>query len=442
MLKPRRSCSPKSDHLSEVKDLHTQLDAQKQESSLEYQEEVAKVTDEVVKDAEKRSQLFDDEGLGELTGGYLPDKGFVLRSADGNFLLHPFVFLQIRAAANYRDHEAAGRGSDSEFGFEIPRAKFILDGNVFSPDTTYQFIWATSDTTGTLGLQDAWVRHHFYNTDWAIRGGQIRDPADHESFLFATKTMTPDRSIVNSVLLNGDGIVKGVTLEYNYDNPNTAQRASAGFTDGERDFDETAQSFPTNSADWGAVGRVEWKLMGDWKDYSQFTSLHDKQSLLVLGAGADYTQAGDTGAFMHIVDAQYNMPNGLSLYGAYLGRYTKNNGGLPGTNGATIGTNDAPDTYDTTVRLMGGYLIDQKWEPFARYEYLDFDGNEFPVGTSHVVNDITVGFNYYWYGHRAKFTTGISYLPDGSPISSSTPDLLITDGGTEFIFQTQFQLML
>src|SRR5205823_3692419 len=121
--------------------------------------------------------------------GYTRDKGFIVRSEDGNFLLHPWAFIQIRNATNYR--ERATTTSDTQNGFELPRMKFILDGNVISPDLTYQFIWATSDTTGNLGLQDAWARYHVPHTPFALRAGQIRDPVDHEQIMYATRSLTP-----------------------------------------------------------------------------------------------------------------------------------------------------------------------------------------------------------------------------------------------------------
>jgi len=222
--------------------------------------------DRLAHEAALRDGTFNVE---RLTAGYQRDLGFFIRSEDGNFLLHPWAFVQIRDATNYSKN-ATATTSDTQNGFELPRMKFLLDGNVFSPDLTYQFIWATSDTTGTLGLQDGWARYHIPNTPFAFRAGQIRDPVDHEQIIFATKSLTPGRSIVNNVLLNGDDIVKGASVSYGFDG-NNPFRTEIAITSGERNFDTTFQEFPTNTANWGAAGRFEFKLMGDWHDYSQFT---------------------------------------------------------------------------------------------------------------------------------------------------------------------------
>jgi hypothetical protein len=331
---------------------------------------------------------------------------------------------------------------DGEDGFELPRAKFIMDGNIFTTDLTYQVIWATSDTTGNLGLQDAWGRWYIPHTLFAIEGGNIRDPIDHEQLLFATKTLGPERTIVNNVLLNGDDIVKGAELSVGYDDP-VPLRGEIAVTSGERNFDTTFQDYPTNPASWGLAARVEYKPFGDWNDYTQFTALHDKVPLLVIGAGADYTEGGATAGLTHVLDVQFNTPDQLTLYGGYLGRYVRHDGGLPTTNGnpATAAAATA-DTYDATVRLMAAYLIKGHLEPFVQYEYLRFDRHEFgPTPTNYDMSDITLGTNYYFYGHRAKFSFGASYLPQGSPVPTTLGDLLTTHRGQEVMLQTQVQLI-
>src|SRR2546421_8421609 len=236
---------------AQVEELRAKMAASQPHSAAATTERVDQETvNQVLRDAAGRRPLADISGL---TARYSPDIGFIIRSEDGNFLLHPWAFVQIRNATTYREN-ATPTSSDTQNGFELPRMKFILDGNVFSPDLTYQFIWATSDTTGNLGLQDAWARYHFPNTPFAVRAGQIRDPVDHEQITFATRSLTPGRSIVNNVLLNGDDIVKGASLSYGFDG-NEPFRAEVAITSGERNFNTNFQQFPTNGASFGAAGR-------------------------------------------------------------------------------------------------------------------------------------------------------------------------------------------
>jgi hypothetical protein len=91
---------------------------------------------------------------------------------------------------------------------------------------------------------------------------------------------------------------------------------------------------------------------------------------------------------------------------------------------------------------MVAQLLDQRIEPFLRLEYIQFDPREITNGGSSTVPDITLGLNYYFYGHRAKISADASYLPNGSPIQSTIGDVLTSHRGYEWIGQLQFQLMI
>jgi hypothetical protein len=57
------------------------------------------------------------------------------------------------------------------------------------------------------------------------------------------------------------------------------------------------------------------------------------------------------------------------------------------------------------------------------------------------VPDLSLGCNYYSWGHRAKLTGAASYLPNGSPVTSTIGDLLASHRGDEVILQAQVQLI-
>ena len=393
--------------------------------------------DAVLRDAERRSRLVGAPA--GFTAGYLPDRGFILRSEDGNFLFHPWAYVQVRNTTTYREDGKRGTDSDLQSGFELRRAKFILDGNAFSPDLTYQFVWATDRKTGGLNLEEGWVRYQIPNSPFAVRAGQIRDPLDHEQIIVGSRLFAADRSLADDVLAAGEGTVQGVSLGY----ARGPVRAEFAVSDGLRSANTNFQDFPTTAGDWGVAGRVEYKVTGSWEDYRDFTALGDAEPLLVFGAGADYTEAGDTGSLVHVADVDYEGPSGLSLYAAYLGRYVRHNGQPPGSNGGATGTGPTADTYDATFRAQAGYVIDGRWEPFVRYEYLYFDPAGLPATVSHSpVHALTAGVNYYLYRHRAKFTADMVYLPNGSPVADDGAGILANRGEPELLFRAQFQLAL
>jgi len=174
--------------------------------------DVVRTVDEIMKDAEKRSVMLEPM---PLTGNWQAGK-FTLRSDDGNFLLHPWFWIQFRNVTNYREDGggAAGGGEgDWQNGFEVRRMKFGVDGNVFSPNTTYLFNWATNRNDGNVFLEEAWVRQKLNDT-WAIKGGQIKDPFAHESLVSSKRFMTADRTLLTDVFTGGDNYVQGVSAQY------------------------------------------------------------------------------------------------------------------------------------------------------------------------------------------------------------------------------------
>jgi len=392
--------------------------------------DVDATVDSVVHDADRRSQLLAQDT--SFMAGW--DNGFKIRSADGNFLLHPWFQFQFRNVTNYRqDAKQNGQGDDFQNGFELRRMKFGFDGNVFSPDLTYTFLWATNRHSGVPELEDGWVKYKFAD-GLAVKAGQIKNPLDHEQIVSSKYQLAVERTLVAGTFVNGDDYVQGVSLVMDHGG---AVRGEVAFTDGIRSQNQNFQDFPSTTSgnspnsDWGAAGRVEYKLMGDWKDYDHFTAMGTKKDLLVLGGGADYTEAGHTGGLTHVADVQYTMASGLSLYGAYLGRYVARNSAAA----------DA-DTYDSTVRVFASYMLNPKLEPFVQYQYIHFDSAATPAGTENTVHDITVGLNYYLQGQNAKFTVDASYLPNGTPVSDDSSGVLANNGKNEFVIRAQFQLLL
>jgi len=195
--------------------------------------------------------------------------------------------------------------------------------------------------------------------------------------------------------------------------------------------------------DFGFSGRAEYLLIGDrtasfnpFNEYEQFTSLHAKQDILVIGGGADYSQAGSNDLIAHTADIQYNSVGGLALYGAYLGTYRSihtNQGVPPG------------HYYDAGFVVQAAYIFNQHFEPFVRYDWTKFD----PSSTiaiaglnTHLLQELTAGANYYVYGQKLKLTVDGSWLPNGSPADADSLGVLRDSGRYEFVLRTQLQIAI
>jgi hypothetical protein len=382
--------------------------------------------EDVIKDAQTRSQWLENS---TIISNYQNGK-FILQDETGNFVLHPWLWFQPRYVTTFRENDF-GAGDDTQSGFELRRMKFGFDGNVFTPKLTYLFNWGTDRNSGVPTLEEASATYSFDDT-WAVRGGQLKDPLAHESMLSSKHMMAVERSYPVDIFTGGDNYVQGVMGSYSHG----PWHAYGAFTDGARNnFNQNFEDFPSNNADFGVAGRVEYKFMGDWNTYSGFNPLALKHDLLVVGAGMDYTQSGDTGILLHTVDGQYMMTSGWSIYGAYLARAVQN---AP----PVVGAPATFDAYDWSVEGQVGYMLDRHWEPFARYSFTHFDSAEVPVGADNEVHEFTAGMNYFWHGDSAKWTADVVYLPNGAPFSDTAGDVLVNSGDNEVVLRIQFQLLI
>lgn len=397
------------------------IEKQQQQQQKALQEaEVRHTVDQLAKDAEARSHLLggDDD---DLHVGY--DNGLYIRSSDGNFSMHPGVNFQFRGVANSRTDP-----DDSENGFEIRRLRPYVSGNAFSPNFTYFFQGDTNRNGGSLTLLDAWAQYSF-SDNWALKVGQFKESWDHEKDVSIFAQLAVDRTLIDALIGgNVTDRVQGVSLTYG-GNDKTSIRVEGALTDGANSKNTNFEDPPTNDWDFGVAGRVEYKLFGNWSDYKkEFTARSTKQDMLVVGAGFDFSEGGDTNQALYVVDAEYKTASRWTLYGALHGRTLDN---------------DTDNSFTWGAVAQVGYAINQKWEPYFRYDVISFQD---PGADRNVFNEITVGINYYLgengsYGQRAKFSVDFVYLPDGAPSDQSGYGILQSNEA-EYAVRAQFQLLL
>jgi len=372
----------------------------------------------VLSDAERRSNLLQSGGV---TGGF-DGKEFFLGSADGNFKLVPNFQFQFRSVTNYGDDTNTTGDESTDSGFEIRRMKLGFKGNAFSKDLKYDFKWAFGRNSGSAVLENAFITYQFA-PEWGFKVGQFKDPTFREEIMSSARQLAADRSLTNELLAGGlTDFEQGVTLIYTSE----ALRGEFGFIDGAnsdntdyRDGDGNPAVGNRADANFGIIGRVEYKVMGDWKAYEDFTPMKTTADLLVIGGGINFTQAGSGNVYYHTVDAQYESGSTpFGAYVAYIGNYA----------------DDGDSTYSWGGIVQGSYMFDKNIEAFARYSLTDLDGGD-------TYNEITVGANYYFAGHNAKATVDVVFLPDGSPTNESGIGVKSGDD-FQFAVRGQFQLAL
>ncbi len=376
----------------------------------------------ILNDAERRSSLLQ---AGGVTAGFNADKRFFIGSGDN--MIMPILQFQARNVTNWRDEAKNDGEDDISNGFEIRRMKFGFEGTLFSKDIGYKFQWQTNRNGGAVSLDEGYVTYKFAD-NLTGRIGQFKDPLHRESLTSASRLLANERSYLANVLFFNDNYVQGASLTY-ADGPLTATLA---LTDGAGNSNANFQDPPTGSdANYGVATRVDYVVFGDGKLLKDFSGVRGKEDTLGIGLGIDYTEAeqtlgGTTQTILYTADALWKNASGLSLYGSFNGRW------------ADSSTDESVN--DWGVVLQASYRVDDNIEPFARYSYISFD-SAVPTGFEDTVHEITVGANYYLYGHNAKITLDLTYLPNGAPFADGGSDILVEDE-SEIVFRGQFQLAL
>jgi hypothetical protein len=427
-----------SELMEQIKTLQQRVQQleQKQDQAT-HSRDIDQITREVLADANQRSQLLQSEGF---TAGY-HDGQFLLKSADDNFVFHPWFWMQFRNTSTFREDVGTSDDNDLQNGFELRRVKFGFDGNVFSPDLSYYVKFAVDRKSGDVDLEEAWAKFRL-NDLLAIKAGQMKGPFAHDSYITARKLLAAERTLLTDDFVGGTDYLQGVSFVLNEALKRCPIRGQVMVTDGSKNnANQNFQDFPANNADFGFEGRVEYFATGTPRQYEDYSAMNNKSDLLVFGGGLAFTEAGNTNLFLQTVDAQYENTQGLGVYGAFYGRYTHN---------APVGTNPTPpavapkenDLYDWGFIAQAGYMIVPKWEPFVRYSFIDYDSDGFAAEIENQVHEIALGVNYYLHGHNAKFTLDATWLPNGSPINDDGAGILANNGDPEFIVRAQFQLSI
>jgi len=402
---------------------------------------------EVLADAEQRSTPLQLDGF---TAGYSGDR-FVLQSADGNFVFSPGVLLQLRHVTSYRESTPDG-GDSTDAGFEVRRLWLLLSGNLFTPQLTYHFQFGTGVNGGNVVMDQAWVQYAFPETPFALRVGAYTNTWDHETAVHIGRQLAVDRSILNQIITTGatgtENYVQGIELQYQSVDE---WRASVMYHDGmltrNTNFQNEAATAPAIgivNPGGGAAGRFEYKVAGNWTDYSDFTALNTRKDLLVLGGGFNFDTADNLNAIMYTIDVQWEPADvhGLGVYGAVVGMHREFRNLPAGGNGSA---------NDWGLTVQAGYLLAPRWEVFGRYTYMKLDDHA-PAGPgtlgaaariTDVIHEVTGGVNYYLRDHAAKFTVDAVFLPDGSGVNLPGIGILRQPSADpQLALRMQFQLRI
>lgn len=345
--------------------------------------------------------------------------GFVLTSSP-NFSLKLNGLLQPRYITNFADTDDVG--DEDENGFQMRRAELYLTGTVIDPKWSFMYAGGFDRTTGNFQTVYAWVNYQL-TKEWGFRGGAFKVPFLVEELTVASKQQAIDRSLTTCLFTAG--IAEGVQAYYVKDNLNVALMVHDG-------SNSVSTDFMSDNTDFGVASRVEYLFGGKPKEFCDFEGWSDITPGTRVGVGVDYEQGESGGAevanqFKYTADVTYKRP-GWSVFVAGIGKYTEDAAG--------------EDVNQYAVQAQGGYfIVPDKLELYTRYEHLWLDGL---FGSAPAIDDqldlVTVGANYFFAKHSAKFTFDVGYLFDAVPSNVSGVGVLASPGGPQVIVRAGVQL--
>lgn len=238
-------------------------------------DEIRGLVADVLADADTRASLLQSGA----SAGY--DRGFIINSADGNYMLRVNGQLQVRWVYNTQD--SAAPGDSDRWGFENRRAKLRFSGHIVDPSWKYVVQGAFANAGGAGGggdfeAEDVYVAKTFDN-GWTLRGGQFKSPFLREELVGSSRQLTVERSLVNERFTTDR--TQGLELNYAGDNLRFAVMGH----DGQRTDNLPALSYDTEFA---MTGRLEWLAVGNWSQFEDHTSWRGEEYGAMVGIAANY----------------------------------------------------------------------------------------------------------------------------------------------------------
>jgi len=389
---------------AEIQQLKTQSWMEEQQ-----QEQVRDLIREVLADAETRAALQE----GGVSAG-INEKGDIFFKGDG-FEAKLGAHLQVRYIWNSREED--GAIDEDVAGFQIRRAKLKAKGKWEDPGVYWGFSLAGDRDDAEMLFED-------YYAGWEIsdglkvRAGRFKQPFARVNLTSSTKQQTVERSLANE-FFNVDRS-EGIEVEWALGEMFLVRGA---FNDG---IDAELSDFDENVVDFGVTGRVDVKLAGDWKQADDFTAWSGQPFGAFVGGAVHYQEGESDSAFedeeVLLLTADGSIETGgLNVFGAVY--YSDPDGG-------------ASPEEAWGFEASAGFNIDDTFEPFGRYEFIDIDGGE-------EISVLTFGVNYYQKKHDSKFTVDVVYAFDEiTALDPSTGLGLLDDAAGEdgqFAVRAQYQ---
>lgn len=412
-------------------------------------ESMMSLVQDVLADSQRRVNLYGD---GTMMGW---NNGFHLSSADGMFRLKLGGLLQTQFSARWQGVNSADASNYDQwrYGFGSSKSALNFGGHAFGKGLSYflelgwgmvgPYNWTDQNTFMGARMWDAWIAFQL-NNETSIKIGQFKLPFTKESLI-----RDPYRMAVYSTLVDYFmGLERNAGVQFDWESDH--RRFTLAVTNGSPSlFSGNLWGHNSDpSPPWSALSRDtlysvtmrhEWKILGDWNQFEQFTSPPGSERGVLIGV-AGHRQNNERvsplpvggipdGGFWGVTADIMMQFDGASLYGAVIYERVKD---LSST---------VPSLNILGFVAQGSTYISNQTELFARYESGGPDRES--VGGDHL-QILTIGLNHYIDGQDVKLTADL-----GFSFGEIAGSLANTEAGwiedlqrrDQVLLRTQLQLM-
>lgn len=382
--------------------------------------EITSLVQEILTDSDTRLSL---QGGSAMMGW---SDGFHLSSADGRFRLNIGGLFQSRFLARWLgDRPQGGRLENYDewrYGFELPRTQITFGGHAFSRGLEYYIETGfgrfdprgdpratTDDQRMSFRLWDTWVKFRL-TQDLGIKLGQFNLPFTRESLVKAAYQLPIERTSVDSRM----GLGRSAAVEFDW--ASNDRRFMFALSNGSGALWQTLTAFqsrgitpPFAALDldtlYSVTMRHEWKLLGDWDQFKQFTSPPGSERGVLVGiAGHRQNTERDSsnpvggfveGVFWGVTGDISMQFDGASFFASVIYERVTDYGGVTGLNANWL-----------AYVIQGSTYITNQTEMYAQYEGGGPDSNQMGGDALQL---FTVGVNHYVDGQDVKFSADIGF---------------------------------
>jgi len=436
-------------------------------------DEVRAMVAEMLADAETRSSLLQGGGV----AGY--DKGFVVRSPDGNFSLKINSLIQFRYIANFRDKDnitapstgatipagSLGGGvpaadinltgnttagaDDFTQGFQLRKSYLVFSGNIINTDLRYN-VRLVQEINNAVNVDDVFMEYK-YGPSLTLRAGQFKPNFLKEELNSEGTTLGVERGVVNSVF--SQGRAQGISFKFApADEFDVFVDITNGFRSAGNDFTDAT------NAEYAVTGRGNWRFAGSADDLRDYTSKVGSAFAGQAGLALHWQQGTESAGEFPGATAAFPSQDLL----AYTADVQVEGGGLGGY-AAVVGTNinsgngaNLVDGNALGFTAQGSYRWDAAPEIFVKYDGLALGGlnggNQLGDDFTENQHFVTFGFTNYYADSSAKFTVDCivamtrtdglnsATIGGGNPLGSTLGLIGSSQKAGEFAVRAQLQI--